>query len=180
MLDLGTLGAGPDSVANAVNDRDQVIGVDVAANSPNGVGWLWQDGGKTALGNLGGASTNAFAINNRGQVVGKSQIGTGDVEHAFLWQGGRMRDLGTLPGDVSSEAFDINEQGQVVGFSCSEQQCHPAFWSNGTPVDVNTLLPATSGWRLFDAGAINERGQIVGGGINPNGEFHAYLLTPAP
>ena len=181
MLDLGILGAGPDSVANAVNDRDQVIGVDVAADSPNGVAWLWQDGRKTALGNLGGASTNAFALNNRGQVVGKSQIGSGEEEHAFLWQGGRMSDLGALPGDDNSEAFDINEQGQVVGISCTGQfPCHPVIWTNGIPVDVNTLLPAASGWQLFDANAVNERGQIVGGGINADGQFHAYLLTPAP
>ena len=48
---------------------------------------------------------------------------------------------------------------------------------NGTVVDLNTLLPDGSGWTLFDAQAVNSRGQIVGGGIH-NGEFHAYLMTP--
>jgi probable HAF family extracellular repeat protein len=91
-----------------------------------------------------------------------------------------MTDLGTLPGDADSEAFDINEQGQIVGFSCtSSGSCRPVLWQGGgAPVELNTIVPPTSGWYLFDANAINERGQFVGGGINPQGQFDAYLATP--
>jgi hypothetical protein len=31
---------------------------------------------------------------------------------------------------------------------------------------------------LIEAKWINDRGQIVGGGVNPQGQGHAYLLMP--
>jgi len=42
-------------------------------------------------------------------------------------------------------------------------------------IDLNSLLPAGSGWVLTDAMAINDSGQIVGNGVI-NGQSHAYLL----
>jgi hypothetical protein len=44
--------------------------------------------------------------------------------------------------------------------------------------DLNTLLPASSGWLIFAAFAINDAGQIVGNGVL-NGQERACLLTPA-
>jgi probable HAF family extracellular repeat protein len=44
--------------------------------------------------------------------------------------------------------------------------------------DLNSLIPADSGWILNSATAINNKGQIVGFGINPNGVQHAFLPTP--
>jgi len=44
--------------------------------------------------------------------------------------------------------------------------------------DLNSLLPSGSGWDLLDAAAINNAGDIVGTGINPDGVEHAFLLTP--
>ena len=44
-------------------------------------------------------------------------------------------------------------------------------------VDLNTLLPADSGWVLLSANAINDAGQIVGEGTL-DGEPRAFLLTP--
>jgi probable HAF family extracellular repeat protein len=176
MTDLGTLGAKSDSVAFAVNDLDQVAGADVDADALNAVSWLWQAGRKTPLGTLGGSSSVPFSLNDHAQIVGTSAV-TGDAAfHAFLWQRSTMTDLGTFPGDVGSEALDINEQGDVVGLSCADN-CRPVLWQHGTIVDLNTLLPASSGWQLFDANAVNEHGQIVGGGLH-NGEVHAFLMTP--
>jgi probable HAF family extracellular repeat protein len=43
--------------------------------------------------------------------------------------------------------------------------------------DLNSLIPANSGWTLIEANAINTSGQIVGYG-NHNGFNHAFLLTP--
>jgi probable HAF family extracellular repeat protein len=45
--------------------------------------------------------------------------------------------------------------------------------------DLNSLLPADSGWELSGAVAINDSGQIVGSGII-NGQTHAYLLDTTP
>lgn len=179
MIDLGTLNGAPDSVATAINDRGQVVGVsDKDSNADGGDGFIWQDGGMRPLGTLGGSSTTPLAINNGGQTVGHSQL-QGDVTaHAFVWQHGRMIDLGTLPGDGFSEAFDITDQGHVVGTSCSSDGCRATLWHNRRVVDINTLLPTASGWQLFDAEAANSRGQIVGLGVH-DGVFHSYLLTPS-
>lgn len=44
--------------------------------------------------------------------------------------------------------------------------------------DLNTLLPANSGWLvLTQANSINNRGQIVGTGITSGGFTHAFVLN---
>ena len=46
--------------------------------------------------------------------------------------------------------------------------------------DINSLISPNSGWTLGAAYAINDSGQIVGTGTNPNGKSDAFLLTPIP
>jgi hypothetical protein len=51
-------------------------------------------------------------------------------------------------------------------------------------VDLNTLLPAScANWTLIVANGVSDNGDIVGvafvGGY-PNGDEHAFLLTPHP
>jgi hypothetical protein len=45
--------------------------------------------------------------------------------------------------------------------------------------DLNTMIPSNSGWVLTVANAINDEGQLIGYGVNPSLEIHAFLLTPA-
>jgi hypothetical protein len=45
-------------------------------------------------------------------------------------------------------------------------------------IDLNTLIPANSGIYLFIATDINDRGEIAGSGVLPNGDVRAVLLTP--
>ncbi|MFM6204633.1 Calx-beta domain-containing protein, partial [Planktothrix sp.] len=47
----------------------------------------------------------------------------------------------------------------------------------GEMIDLNTLIPQDSGWKLTDAKDINNVGQIVGKGTI-NGQEHGFLLTP--
>jgi len=44
-------------------------------------------------------------------------------------------------------------------------------------LDLNTLIPANSGWELEGAVAVNVGGQIIGAGMI-NGQQHEFLLTP--
>jgi len=44
-------------------------------------------------------------------------------------------------------------------------------------LDLNSLLPADSGWHLIEARGINNRGMIVGT-ATINGEVRAFLLVP--
>ena len=55
---------------------------------------------------------------------------------------------------------------------------HAFLYNNGTMTDLNSLIP--SGWILEVANAINDNGQIVGQGINSQGQSDAFLLTPVP
>ena len=72
MIHLGTLG-GEQSVAYALNDRGQVVGLSMTAGgSWHAFSWT-REYGMIDLGTLGGES-NASAVNAHGQVVGYSYV----------------------------------------------------------------------------------------------------------
>jgi probable HAF family extracellular repeat protein len=170
--------------AIAINDLAQVIGLSGGCQFGPTAGlhsWLWQNGALTDLGNLGGTQSAPSDINNRGQVVGQSDLPGDTTHHAFLWQDGVMTDLGTLPGDFSTLPKGINVKGQVVGQSCDiDGNCRAFLWQNGVMIDLNTLVPGGgSTLFLFEAFAINSRGQFVAVGFDVNsGDCCAFLATP--
>lgn len=169
----------------------------IATNGADIAGWRTQPaypfpqhavlvggGSVTDLGTLGGPSSFAMAIDAVGDVAGYSAPDNTTNSHAFLWRpGSGMIDLGTLGylrGPSSeSRAYGMNDVGQVVGESDGfDNRMHAFLWQNGTMTNLDTLLPAGSGWQLERASAINDAGQIVGFGIF-NGHRHGYLMTPA-
>jgi probable HAF family extracellular repeat protein len=97
-----------------------------------------------------------------------------------------MRDLGVPAGlgDDNSEAFAVNDKGQIVGdsgigFIESYNSDHALLWQDGKWFDLNTLIPASSGYQLIIASDINARGQIVVWAVDQSsGSVHAALLTP--
>lgn len=175
MRDLGTLG-GRSSSGKAINNAGAIAGfAGVQSNEPHAA--LWQNGLVTDLGTLGGARSGANDINDRGAVVGESRLADGTSDRAFLWQNGAMRDLGTLGGD-NSIAHAINEANAIVGAAeTTTGETHAVLWSNGSPLDLNSVLPPGSPWTLVEANDINEDGEIVGVG-EINGQERAFLLTP--
>ncbi len=175
--DLGTLPGGDWSTAYAVNNGGTAVGYgDLASGLMRAMVWN-PDGSVTQLGTLGGANSYATGINNSGQVIGHAGTASG-YDHAFLEAGGAMQDLGTLDGG-SSYAYGINDSGAVVGYSWSEYENDPrAFiYSGGVMQDLNSLLPAGSGWQLLEAYGINASGEITGVGLL-NGQLNAFLLEP--
>jgi probable HAF family extracellular repeat protein len=73
-------------------------------------------------------------------------------------------------------ALDINDKGQVVGSKhCGSNPIvyQTYIYQDGVTTDLNTLLPANSGWELTRVYAINNVGQIL-----VSGNKGYALLTP--
>jgi probable HAF family extracellular repeat protein len=193
ILNLGTFG-GEESFGFMINDRGQAMGIALdntpdpfsflglffgTVNSTRTRGFLWENGHKRDLGTLGGPDTFALGLNNWGEVVGGSYInsvpnpGTGvPTTHPFLWRNGKMMDLGNL-GGTSSGAWHINNRSEVIGDSNlpGDQISHPFLWRNGKMIDLNTT---SIGGQPLTQFAINDWGEIVGGGAFPNRPYDAY------
>jgi probable HAF family extracellular repeat protein len=176
MHDLGTLG-GSSSTAYGINGSGLVVGEAYLSN--NFAAHAFVDDGTTMedLGTLGGNFSEARGINAVGHVVGDASTDSTGLVHAFLYNGTTMMDLGTLGGQTSL-AYSINDSDEVVGESLTTAgERRAILYSGGVMMDLNNLIPANSGWYLDTATSINDRGQIVGFGHNPN-SGGAYLLTP--
>ena len=173
VTDLGSFG-GSYTIANAVNERGQVVGYGQLADGETHHAFLWEKGKLTDLGTLGGARSYATAINDKGHVVGTSETADGE-EHAFLWRNGRMTDLGTLGGTISRARL-VTENDIVLGSSARDGvgSFRPFVWRGGT-----MQLIDQPEWFGINADAVNDRGQVVGTGIvqNAGGGFdeHGYL-----
>ena len=101
-------------------------------------------------------------------------------DRAFLYSNGVMQDLGALPGGSRSYANDISDTGLIVGWSYNAQsQARAALFTEGQVIDLNTLLPANSGWVLQQAFAINNFGQVTGTGTL-DGQRRGFLLSGVP
>ena len=151
MNPLAILDDDQDSIANRINNHNQVVGrIDQYICTGVGVNrsctfsgaqpFSWENGAMRGLGTLGGNDGEALGINDAGAVVGWSTIGEGS--RAFIWE-------------------KTNETAAMV--------------------NLNDLIPGDSGWILTVATAINNQGQIVGYGFqNGDPNEKAFLLTPIP
>jgi probable HAF family extracellular repeat protein len=186
------------STARSLNQQGQVVGWSTVGSEPERKfgplathAFLWQRHGKSGkmrdLGTLPGwINSYACGINRRGEIIGSVSDATGgphgiDTDKtdtdgraaAFLWRNDKMTSIGTLAGSKNSVACGINDSTAIVGTSDNR-----AFlWKRGKMLDLNAFLPSGSGWTLEEAGAINNKGQIVGSG-KLNGQEHLFLLTP--
>ena len=90
--------------------------------------------------------------------------------------------MSVLPGlgSHSNEAIAINKRGDVVGYSGPDDNTpHACIWSQGVVTDLNTLIPAGSGWVLQRAVDINDSETILGIG-DYQGQDRAFLLAIVP
>jgi probable HAF family extracellular repeat protein len=170
---------GRGSTAVAINDRGQICGALFTADPGDmfhSVPVVWDRGTVIFLSPLGGDWCLPEAINRRGEVAGVGQNSLG-MTHGCIWKNGVLSEIGDLGGGLS-ELWDINDRGQTVGDSLDAVgDGHAILVENGAITDLNDQIPSNSGWVLWWAVGINERGQIAGTGLH-NGEIRSYLLTP--
>ena len=181
MVDLGTLGGTCASTAT-INNRGQVAGW---SNLPGDYvlhPFLWEQGKLVDLGTFGGTFGVANWLNDAGEVTGVASTVDDQEFHGFFWKDGAMTDIGTINEDVCSIPHFMNSRGRVVGASgCTEEgfEVHGFVWQpGGSIVDLNDFVPPGSDLRLTDGETINDRGEIAGSGMLPNGDFHAVVLIP--
>lgn len=182
--DISEAGLGDPSYSRAfdVNNAGQIVGyIDrddgMTFSEGDREAFIWQDGVFRTLDHLPGyTSSTAVAINEAGLAVGWSDDGSSS--RAASWSGGSVVGLATLAGDANSRALAVNGRGQVVGWSGNgENDSRAVFWQDGFVMDLNSLLPARSGWQLVEARGINDQGMIVGT-ARVNGALRAFLLIP--
>ena len=181
--------------AFGLNNKGQVVGVSglcsnthvppitPGTGAPHGV--LWErDGSAIYLGSLG---TDVFTIpadvNDSGVVAGASLSSKDGTIHPFLWTKQKgMQDLGTFPGAIVTGipcCHTLNNKGDAVGLTVDGAtfNMRAFLWHKNRLIDLNTLIPANSGWTLQFASSLNDAGEIVGWGTI-NGNVHAFLATP--
>lgn len=137
----------------------------------------------------------AWDLNDADLVVGSVRSPDPGRPRPFSSQGGGgWTQLPTIPGGFHAEdgdAYGVNEKGEIVGSLWTGPDVEEVLgeravlWVDGDAVDLNTLIPPADAAQfvLAEAHDINERGQIVGWGVDLPFEpdtYHAraFLLTP--
>lgn len=194
-VDLTAATSASQGMAEDLNDHTRLVGWSLGTTSCFGFlgsrAALWENPGTgwtaTDLGVLSASLcfSHAYDINESGLVVGESSNFSSGT--AVQWQkssGGTwtISSLGTLPGGSFSEAQAVNNRGQIVGksqYSGGGTSHHAVLWQCGSIVDLNSRIPAGSGWVLEAATGINDLGEIVGYGKLGGGNFRGFLLKPS-
>ena len=169
ITEIRTPKGNPETGANAIDESGRVAGAAVNDNGPAGA-MTWLNGEFTYLGGLGGEFSQAKGMNDHNQVVGWARRAGDDELYAFLWDDGVMIDLTEALGTYWRIALDINNRGQII----SPVKLYDPVLGE---LLLDDLVPAASGWSVFNAKAINDVGQIVGA-ASINGARRAFLMTP--
>jgi probable HAF family extracellular repeat protein len=182
MVDIGPPGSYQAS-AIAINNNGQILG-NAFFTSGGGGTFIYANGKFTYLPQPTGASASGYSINSLGEVAG--DIYTSSGGHAAVFTHGTWVDLGGVTG-AGMRATGINTAGQVIATAVYPVQSYHPFRPGkhvayiigaSGPVNLNTLIPANSGYTLTDAIAINDNGQILCNASTPASSKHAVLLRP--
>lgn len=171
--DLGSFGGY--SSGASVNDWGQVAGF--ASDATTGISHAFVDV-NGVMNNLDPtAESYGRGINDLGQVVGEFVTANQTAIHGFMYSQGNLNDIG-LAGSSETDALAINNWGQIVGTTFLADGQIAFLYEGGRFFDLNSMIPAGSGWELTWASGINNVGQVVGYGL-VNNKYRAFLLTPA-
>lgn len=183
---MASLGApGMTSEATAINDSGQIVG-DYSIDAPSStVAFLYESGIVTAIAAQGAlVPAKAGGINNSGDIAGTASSSAHSTSTEAYLDAGQILSNLSASGSAFSlyHATAINSSNQIVGWvgDSAGNSESAVLYSGGAIVGLNTLIDPSSGWQLERTHAINDFGQIVGDGLNSQGQSHAFLLTPYP
>jgi len=184
-LDLGLMDR-PFTYATDISDTGIVVGWRGNQVPGEQEGFRWQNGELTFLGPIpGGISSMPHSVNNRGHIVGNSATEvarSGGLRGlGFIWRNGLWTILQPVPGYEESGASGINDLSQVVGSSgpIGPGDNHATLWQNRVPYELDELAELAPGFTIERSKAINNAGQILGDGSDPEWHDVTFLLTPA-
>lgn len=161
------LSSAAQSVANDINERNEIVGWTSDGRSVRAIRWN-PNGGATPLGPLVAGSSQAQAINHGGYAAGYS-TGVDGQSHAALWdRTGAETNLGPV-GDGRWYDLYLNDRNEVAGSS-----------DDGAAGRMQGYLWRRDGGRVpIDAGQytrlndLNNRGEVVGGAEN-DGRYNGF------
>jgi uncharacterized membrane protein len=182
------------SAATSINASGNILGVacDQAGLECHGVFWANSTSTPVALASPGGGFIYTFVvfyshgINNAGNMVGYAYTPGFAAVRAVLWASSSSPAvvLNTVGEFTNTVAAGISDNGQIVGYGFNEDfsKSRPFIWHNSTSqgIDLTTFFPAGSDWDLDStfAIAVNNRGEIIGGGSFNDGTPHNFVLMP--
>jgi len=174
MHDLGAMGEGRNSNANAINASGQVVGEsEDPAHADHAC--IWSNGTITRLDDPDTYLSRAVDINDLGQVVGfMSKDG---VKTPFIWQDGVRRSPESLGMPVA-----INNAGQVLCHDIDPDDRHYFIWDNNSVAYFDE--EGLGLWHVLSLEDINDAGEVVGRGMYIDSLQYpgrrAFLLRPIP
>ncbi|MFI5384779.1 MAG: PEP-CTERM sorting domain-containing protein [Fimbriimonadales bacterium] len=173
---LAPLSGQTNSSASDVDSTGVVVG------SSGNLGTKWVNGVPSPI-SASESLGPAYFINGLGHVTGSNGPST------YLWRSGQATvSLGLLPGLANANGGSLNDADVVVGTAFNNASDPASAWrawvwdSQHGMRDLNSLVDSSgAGWTLFEAGGINNQGQISGTGLSNNGTVeHAFRLEPVP
>ncbi|NML18362.1 hypothetical protein [Azohydromonas caseinilytica] len=130
-----------------------------------------------------GGSYRATALNNAGHAITLWRDAGQDLLGTALYLDGGYLNLG-----AETFAQDLNDRDWATGYRLTlvdedRRQFTALLFRDGQAFELNRLMTPGSDarWdRLDFANALNDRGQILGGGTLSDGSGRAFLATPVP
>jgi probable HAF family extracellular repeat protein len=180
LLNIGTLPGSYGSRADDINDEGLIAGSAYYASGADRVShaFLYNNNNNqkfTDLSAFHGAQSDAIAVNAQGEVLVKWFTSFNELG-SFVYDSR----TGTITDLSASSVNDINDSGQIIGSMVVSGDSRAMLYCGGVATDLNLLVSSNAGLTLVSADAINNKGQIVGYGVDATGKQHAFLATPVP
>ena len=170
------------SWGTAINEANQVAGFSRTDGPSDDQAFLFDGQQVINLDTIAGYTSATGLADPAEPGLQPTVVGHGyDGSKTIAWKADSsgLSDLGNL-GYAYANAFDVNNTGQAVGYSGTTSGYSSraaALFVDGQAINLNTLIPADSGWFLQEAHKISDSGIIMGKGEH-NGIDAVFVMKP--